>query len=95
MTTIQERSWEKVGSGVSFWAGKEFLVMYDYYSNFIEYNKLAMADSESVVSVMKTHFAQYGVPRIIMSDNGPQFASALFRSFCRVLRFQASDHYLR
>ena len=81
ITTIPERPWEKVGTDIFFWAGKEFLVMFDYYSNFIEYNKQGMADSESVVSVMNTHFARYGVPCIIVSDNGPQFAPTLFRSF--------------
>ena len=62
--------------------------MYDYYSNFIEYNKMGMADSASVVSAMKTPFTQYGVPQIIVSDNGPQFASTLFRSFAECWNFK-------
>ena len=33
-------------------------------------------------------FARYGLPRYILSDNGPQFVSNLFGEFCRLLKVQ-------
>ena len=39
--------------------------------------------SEEVVKKLKAHFARYGIPGILISDNGPQFSSSYFRTFIR------------
>jgi hypothetical protein len=33
-------------------------------------------------------FTRYGLPRYILSDNGPQFVSNLFKEFCRLMAIQ-------
>ena len=33
---------------------------------------------------MKMHFACYGIPDVVMSDNGPQFASEEYKQFSKV-----------
>ncbi|KAL8613325.1 hypothetical protein ACOMHN_052565 [Nucella lapillus] len=32
---------------------------------------------------MKHHFARHGMPDVVISDNGPQFSSQLFKVFAR------------
>ena len=55
--------------------------MVDYYSNFIEIDSLTMMTSVHIVTLLKKHCARYGIPRIIVSDGGPQFTSQKFNSF--------------
>ena len=55
--------------------------MVDYYSNFIEIGLLTTQKSARVITLLKKHFARDGIPRMIVSDGGPQFASQEFNSF--------------
>ena len=36
---------------------------------------------------MKGQFSRFGIPDSVMSDNGPQFASAEFRTFAQEYEF--------
>jgi transposase InsO family protein len=53
----------------------------DYYSNFIEVENLNKATSNNVSKALRTMFARQGVPDILISDNGSQFASEEFATF--------------
>ena len=33
---------------------------------------------------MKSVFARYGIPKTIVSDNGPQYSSFQFQQFCKI-----------
>ena len=37
--------------------------------------------SSQMIGILKKHFARYGIPSIVMSDNGPQFVSREFELF--------------
>ena len=37
---------------------------------------------------IKPHVAKYGIPEEVISDNGPQFASALFEKFSKDFEFK-------
>ena len=67
--------------------GKDFLITVDCYSNFIEVDRLYKATSKAVITVLKKHFARYGIPRTVYSDNGPQYSSQDFRKFARKWEF--------
>ena len=67
--------------------GKEYIVLVDYFSRFPEVKKLK-STTQSVVNTMKTLFAQYGIPEILRSDNGPQFSSRIC-PICREVPVQA------
>ena len=58
---------------------KEYMITVDYYSNFWEIDCLASTTSSAVVLKLKNHFACYGCPDRLISDNGPQFVSSEFR----------------
>ena len=62
-------------------AGKHYLAAVDYYSNFIEIDLMTTMTSARTVTSLKKHYARYGIPRMIVSDGGPQFTSQEFKLF--------------
>ena len=38
---------------------------------------------QTVISKLKEIFARQGMPGVLVSDNGPQFSSRMFKDFCR------------
>ena len=50
----------------------------DYYSRFVEVQKLTSTTSMSVITALKSMFFQ---PFTFMSDNGPQFVSEEMKEF--------------
>lgn len=54
------------------------MVTVDYLSNFWEVDPLENTQSKTVIWKLKAHFAYYGIPDIVFSDNGPQYSSEEF-----------------
>ena len=77
------RPWQKVGVDLFTCAGRCYLITVDYWSNFFEIDYLPTYTAVTVIHKLKAHFARYGIPEQIMSDNGPPFSSEPFREFCR------------
>jgi len=58
------------------------LVLIDRFSKWTELVPLRSATSESLKKAFKERIiARYGVPKIVITDNGEQFARKLFKSF--------------
>ena len=76
-----DKPWQKIFLDLFKIEGKHYLAEVDYYSNFTETDLLTTTTSAHVVTLLKKHFARYGIPRMIISDGGPQFASQEFKSF--------------
>lgn len=51
-------------------------------------NRRKTVTSRNVIKEMKAVFAKYGIPDVLVTDNGPQFASAEFAVFAKTLMFQ-------
>ena len=50
----------------------------------------------SVVKALKSMFARFGIPEIVVSDNGPQYSSQEFADFAKAYNFchtTSSPHY--
>ena len=62
-------------------AGSQWLVMVDRFSGFPFAKKLTKTTSSAVCSALLKWFTDWGFPRIVRSDGGPQFRSE-FRAFC-------------
>lgn len=71
-----------VGVDLFFVNGENWLVMVDQFSGFPFVKKLACTDTETVNTALKTWFCEWGFPRVIKSDGGPQFRPK-FDEFCR------------
>ena len=65
--------------------GTEYMVTVCYKSNFWELDKLSKTTAGVVISKLKHHFARYGLPDVLISDNDPPFQSQEFSDFATEL----------
>ena len=77
---IPSRPWQKVSADLFLFDQRPYLITVDYYSSFFEVDKLDTTDSRTVIEKLKMQFSRHGIPEIVISDNGPQYASAEFAS---------------
>ena len=73
--------WAKVGTDLLHKNGRNYLVTIDYYSKWPELTLLNSMTSTAVITALKSQFARYGVPSVLMSDNGPCYSSEQFKQF--------------
>jgi len=65
------------------------LVITNYFSKWAESIPLIEVKTSNVVNFIKYHVTHlFGVPRRIIHDNGPQFASQVFYRFCNKYQIQ-------
>ena len=64
--------------------GKMFFVATDAHSKWPEVIIMTSTTTTKTIVVIRDMFACNGIPRQIVSDNGPQFASEEFRQFMAV-----------
>ena len=81
-------AWEKVGVDLCHFNDKNYLVICDYYSNYPEVCCLNSITCHSVICAMKHVFAGQGIPKVVFSDNGPQFSAAEFEQFAKCYDFE-------
>ncbi|XP_040173675.1 uncharacterized protein K02A2.6-like [Anopheles arabiensis] len=62
--------------------GYYFLVVVDAFSKWPEIYKTTSTTTSATISMLRNIFARFGMPETLVSDNGPQFTSALFAEFC-------------
>ena len=82
------RPWEQVGVDLFTLENKDYLITVDYYSNFWEVDRLTSTKTAMVILKLKNHFARYGCPDRVISDNGPQFAAEEFATFAGAWDFE-------
>ena len=90
------RPWSKIGVDLCQIDGRTLLVVCDYYSNFIEVARLNTVTTRSVLRELLPMFARFGLLDVLVSDNGPQFASAEFAVFMKqkgITHVTSSPHY--
>jgi transposase InsO family protein len=58
------------------------LVIVDAYSKFPEIVQMSSTTSQATIQALREVFSRYGLPEILVSDNGPQFVSRELENFC-------------
>ena len=66
----------------------KFLVVgIDYFTKWVEAEPLASITQQNVKNfIWKNIVCRFGVPKVLVSDNGRQFDNSLFRDFCQHFR---------
>ncbi|KAJ8371257.1 hypothetical protein SKAU_G00112850 [Synaphobranchus kaupii] len=78
---IPVRPWQAVSMDVYSYAGKDFFIIVDQYSDYWEIDHLPDLSADTLIMRCKAQFARYGQPDRVITDNGPQFACERFRRF--------------
>ena len=85
---IPEGPWRVVAADLLQCVDSKFLVVVDYYSDFIEIEELKNNTlSTTVIESLAKMFAVHGIPEKLLTDNGPQFISQQFKDFVRQWNF--------
>ena len=85
---VPSHPWEKIARDIFTLHGKNYLVTLDYYSNFWEADRLPNTKASTTIRKLKSHFACYGIPDQVISNNGPQFTSDEFADFSKTWDFE-------
>ena len=87
ITEIPDRPWMKIATDLFEFGGKDYLITVDCHSSFFEVDLLNDTSSNAIIMKLKAHFSRYGTPTTLISDNGPQYISALFKQFSHEWQF--------
>ena len=90
--------WQIMASDLFDFNGAQYMVITNMYSKMFFVRKMPSsgATAAAVISKMKELFAEHGVPDILRSYNGHQYASAAFTEFAAEWGFQhktSSPHH--
>ena len=85
---IPNRPWSVVSQDILMWEGKWHLVTTCHYSDWVEIDVLPNTLTATVVQLTKAHFARFGIPERLVTDNGPQFVSSEYKQFASEYGFE-------
>ena len=95
-TQLPDYPWQKVGTDLFHFKGANYLLVVDYFSRYPEIVKPTNTTSQNIIDALKNIFSRYGIPEIVMSDNGPQYSSQEFADFAKNYDFHhktSSPHF--
>ncbi|MEG7522988.1 MAG: transposase family protein, partial [Chromatiales bacterium] len=58
-----------------------YLIIVDYYSKFIEIDKIENYNSAATIDALKSQMSRHGIAEKLKSDNGTRFSSREFALF--------------
>ena len=93
---IPDRPWSRVAADQFKLNGKDYIVLVDFYSDFMEVKMLHENTSSAVVEFLKEQFSRHGIPDTLVTDNGSQFTSQEFKQFAHsweIVHVSSSPHH--
>ena len=78
---IPTTPWTIVAQDLFTFTGISYLITVDYYSDVWELDAVTDTSSETIIEHTKSHFAHYGIPVKVITDNGPQFRAQVYEEF--------------
>ena len=89
MSPLPERPWSELSVDFGQVPGTptHFMVISDDYSRYVIVETVSALTAKAVIPVLDKVLAQFGVPDIIKSDNGPPFNSSMFSDYAKYKGF--------
>ena len=81
---IPERPWSRVATDQFKLHGKEYIVLADFYSDFIEVKDLHENTSTTVIEFLKEQFCRYGIPDTLATDKSSVHKSRISTVLARL-----------
>ena len=85
---IPGRPWSRVSSDLFTLNSRDYIVLADSYSDFLEVGELRSTISSDDILFPKQQFSPHGIPDVLVTDNGPQFSSSEFTTFSSTWEFK-------
>ena len=85
---VPPRPWSMLAADLFELGQQQFFLLVDYWSRFFEVQEVKVATSTSVIAACKVQFSRHGIPKVLITDNGLQFASSAFTAFVREWQFK-------
>ena len=80
---VPSSSWVKVSTKLFTLFNKDYVIVVDYFSKFFEISLVPDKESLTVITHVKSIFSRHGIPKEVISDNGPEFSSYEFSTFAK------------
>ena len=80
---VPNRPWSKVGSDIFEWNKEHYLVLVDYYSDWIEFDLMKHQTACETINLMQKQFARWGIPDEIVTNCGKKYDSVELSQFCQ------------
>ena len=93
---VAEAPWQDLTTDFFKFKNKEYLIMTDTFSKYPFTFKISTKTADTVICKFTQLFSQYGTPKCLTTNNGPQFTSEPFAKFLlnqRVDHIISSPHY--
>lgn len=75
--------WQRVHIDFAEIKGQQFLLLVDSHSKWLEVFPMNSTTANATITVLRSLFARYGLPRQVVTDNGPQFIAGEFKVFLK------------
>ncbi|XP_064638300.1 uncharacterized protein K02A2.6-like [Lineus longissimus] len=82
-TKTPELPWMKLAADIFHWEGRDYILLIDYFSKYIEVGQLNNLTSKQLIEVFKALICHHGIPQILRADNGTQLVSSEFENFLK------------
>jgi hypothetical protein len=78
---VPEGPWQKVGADIFTLNSKDYLIIVDYFSLYIEVSLLSSTNSKAIINAMKAAFSRHGTPLGLFTDNAANLVSEEMQRF--------------
>jgi transposase InsO family protein len=87
LTPLPDYPWQMVGTDLFELKEVHYFIIVDYFSRYPDEIKLSSTASSAIISTLQAVFSRHGIPDVVRSNNGPQYASLEFAHFARAYGF--------